>query len=99
MIIVLATAFLLIWELGSFQQTQQQPKWKPWDNMNGIRIIVGRACKDTGREFPAMTFNDSLVFDDGEHRVELIKMGPAHTSGDGIAYLPKEKILATGDLF
>jgi glyoxylase-like metal-dependent hydrolase (beta-lactamase superfamily II) len=31
--------------------------------------------------------------------VELIKMGPAHTWGDGVAFLPKEKILATGDLF
>jgi cyclase len=26
-------------------------------------------------------------------------MGPAHTGGDGVAYLPKEKILVTGDLF
>jgi len=59
----------------------------------------GQSLQGYRREFPAMTFNDSLVFDDGEHRVELIKMGPAHTSGDGIAYLPKEKILATGDLF
>jgi cyclase len=25
-------------------------------------------------------------------------MGPAHTAGDGVAYLPKEKILITGDL-
>ena len=40
-----------------------------------------------------------MVFDDGEHRVELIRMGPAHTAGDGVAYLPKEKILVTGDLF
>jgi len=45
-----------------------------------------------------MTFDQRLVFDDGEHRVELIKMGPAHTLGDGVAYLPKEKILVTGDL-
>ena len=45
-----------------------------------------------------MTFNNRLVFDDGEHRVELIKTGPAHTLGDGVAYLPKEKILVTGDL-
>ena len=59
----------------------------------------GQSLQGYRREFPAMTFNDSLVFDDREHRVELIKMGPAHTSGDGIAYLPKEKILATGDLF
>jgi cyclase len=50
------------------------------------------------REFPSLTFDKQLIFDDGIHRVELIKMGPAHSGGDGVAYLPKEKILVTGDL-
>jgi cyclase len=59
----------------------------------------GQSLKEYRREFPSLVFSDSLVFDDGEHRVELIKMGPAHTAGDGVAFLPKEKILATGDLF
>ncbi len=59
----------------------------------------GQSLEGYRREFPSMVFNDSLVFDDGEHRVELIKMGPAHTAGDGVAFLPKEKILVTGDLF
>ena len=33
-----------------------------------------------------------------EHRVELIKVGPGHTIGDAVAWLPKERILFTGDL-
>lgn len=49
--------------------------------------------------FPSMTFDSTLVFDDGNHRIELIRMGPAHTSGDTVVYLPSEKILITGDLF
>ncbi|HEY6974781.1 MAG TPA: MBL fold metallo-hydrolase [Chitinophagaceae bacterium] len=59
----------------------------------------GQSLKGYRQEFPSMTFDSCLVFDDGEHRVELIKMGPAHTSGDGVAFLPKEKIMVTGDLF
>lgn len=51
------------------------------------------------REFPSLTFDSLLIFDDGINRVELRRMGPAHTGGDGIAYLPKQKILITGDLF
>jgi cyclase len=58
----------------------------------------GRSLQGYRREFPSLTFDDTLVFDDGEHRVELIRMGPAHTAGDAVAYLPKEKILVTGDL-
>ena len=48
--------------------------------------------------YPSVTFQDRMVFDDGAHRVELIHVGPAHTKGDAVAYLPKEKILFVGDL-
>ena len=67
-----------------------------WDHGSDYsnRDMTGRR-----REFPSLTFDSLIAFDDGEHRVELIRMGPAHTGGDGVAYLPKEKILVTGDLF
>jgi cyclase len=58
-----------------------------------------RDMKGYRREFPTLLFSDTIVFDDSIHRVELIRMGPAHTGGDGVAFLPKEKILVTGDLF
>lgn len=58
----------------------------------------GRNMKGFARAYPTLTFDQQLVFDDGNHRVELRRMGPAHTGGDGVAYLPKEKILVTGDL-
>lgn len=67
-----------------------------WDHGSSYS---GRNMKPYRREYPSLTFDSSIAFDDGEHRVELIKMGPAHTWGDGVAYLPKEKILVTGDLF
>lgn len=47
---------------------------------------------------PTVTFPQKMVFDDGEHRVEMIKVGPGHSKGDSVAWLPKEKILFTGDL-
>ena len=54
----------------------------------------------TGARFePAtVTFTDGMAFDDGTHRVELMRMGPGHSKGDSVAYLPHEKILVTGDL-
>lgn len=67
-----------------------------WDHGSSYS---GRDMKKYRREFPSLMFDKRMVFDDGEHRVELIRMGPAHTAGDGVAYLPKEKILVTGDLF
>lgn len=58
----------------------------------------GQSLQSYRREFPSLLFDRQLVFDDGGHRVELIKMGPAHTAGDAVAFLPREGILITGDL-
>jgi phosphoglycerate dehydrogenase-like enzyme/glyoxylase-like metal-dependent hydrolase (beta-lactamase superfamily II) len=46
---------------------------------------------------PDVVFDDKLVLDDGKQRVEFLFFGHAHTAGDGCAYLPKHKILCTGD--
>ena len=49
-------------------------------------------------ELPSIRFPDRLLFDDGQHRVELIKYAQAHTKGDGVAYLPAEGVVFVGDL-
>jgi glyoxylase-like metal-dependent hydrolase (beta-lactamase superfamily II) len=54
--------------------------------------------KDTKLKPPSVLFPKELYFDDGKHRVELIHLGIAHTHGDAVAWLPKEKILFTGDV-
>jgi glyoxylase-like metal-dependent hydrolase (beta-lactamase superfamily II) len=46
---------------------------------------------------PTLLFPEKMVFDDGKKRAELLYLGVAHTHGDGFAWLPKEKILFTGD--
>ena len=46
---------------------------------------------------PYVLFPDELIFDDGKERVELHWFGAGHTQGDGYAWLPREKILFTGD--
>jgi glyoxylase-like metal-dependent hydrolase (beta-lactamase superfamily II) len=41
---------------------------------------------------------DLFVLDDGNRRLEFHSYGWAHTRGDGVAYLPKERVLFTGDI-
>ena len=48
-------------------------------------------------KYPTLLFPKELFFDDTKHRVELHHFGVAHTHGDGFAWLPKERILFTGD--
>lgn len=46
---------------------------------------------------PSLLYRDVMIFDDGKHRVELRYFGVGHTQGDGFAWLPREKVLFTGD--
>lgn len=49
-------------------------------------------------EPPQQTFEKSpYVMEDGTRRVEFRFFGWAHTRGDGFVYLPKEKVLCSGD--
>ena len=40
---------------------------------------------------PSVLFPKELYFDDGEHRVELLHLGVAHTHGDAFAWLPNSE--------
>ncbi len=57
-----------------------------------------RALNLPTAEPPKETFSKSPhVITDGTRRIELHHFGWAHTKGDGFVFLPKEKIIATGD--
>jgi glyoxylase-like metal-dependent hydrolase (beta-lactamase superfamily II) len=48
---------------------------------------------------PTVTFDDRLVIHDGDREIHLWHPGhPAHTAGDATVFLPKERVLFTGDL-
>jgi glyoxylase-like metal-dependent hydrolase (beta-lactamase superfamily II) len=53
--------------------------------------------KSTRLKPPSLLYQDLMIFDDGKHRVELRYFGVGHTHGDGFAWLPRERILFTGD--
>jgi cyclase len=47
---------------------------------------------------PDVTFDDRLVLHFGDRVIELIYLGPAHTIGDTVVYLPQDKLLFAGDI-
>jgi len=53
--------------------------------------------KDNELKQADISFDDKYVLDDGTQRVEFLAFGHSHTAGDAVAYLPKHKILCTGD--
>lgn len=47
---------------------------------------------------PTETFKDRMTIMVGDKRVELIEVGPAHSLGDALIYVPEDKVLYTGDI-
>jgi cyclase len=66
---------------------------KQWEEAARTRKDVA-ASELKGVDVP---FDTEYVLDDGNQRVEFRYLGHAHTRGDAVAYLPKPKILCTGD--
>ncbi len=77
---------------GEESKTKGQTAW------DGNKATGEYSLKPFRLAHPAITFGQSMAFDDGDHRIELTLVGPGHSRGDSVAYLPKEKILFTGDL-
>jgi len=46
---------------------------------------------------PSVTFDHSLILHRPSKTVEVLWLGNAHTNGDVFVYLPREKVLVTGD--
>jgi len=47
---------------------------------------------------PNVTYSSKMVLHRGGREIDLLFLGRGHTGGDTVVYLPKEKIIATGDL-
>jgi len=47
---------------------------------------------------PTITFTDRMTIDLGGETVELIYVAPSHTEGSALVYLPRQKVLFTGDV-
>ena len=80
-------------------QERSQPLFqtKGTDGFEGAKKSRAAEYGGLSYEIPSLYFSHKLVFDDGQQRVELVFFGHAHTAGDAVAWVPKHKILFTGD--
>jgi len=64
------------------------------------RMQNGRKDKAEGTVFtyPDKTFDDKMVIEMGNERFELLHLGPAHSPGDIMLWMPNKKIAISGDM-
>ena len=78
---------------------QRSPPVKFCDRRKNHSVSLNKAEFDKveGRP-PASTFDHDLTLYLGDLEVRVIALGPAQTTGNAGVYLPKEKILFSGDI-
>ena len=47
---------------------------------------------------PTTTFSDSMTVYLGKRRVDIMKLGRAHTAGDAVIWVPDQEVMFTGDI-
>jgi glyoxylase-like metal-dependent hydrolase (beta-lactamase superfamily II) len=78
---------------------KEMDRWEPdrWRTFGEKREDV-RATGEHDVERPKKIIDgDKFVLNDGQREVDFLFLGWGHTPGDGYVWLPKERVLATGD--
>lgn len=63
-----------------------------------LEALLGHGFSGTLAAFPSDHVDSQRRIDLGGTQVQLLHLGPAHTPGDLVVWLPKERILFSGDL-
>lgn len=54
--------------------------------------------KGTKLAYPTLTFCDRVSLNLGNNKIEILFIGPSHTTGSVLVFIPQEKVLFTGDI-
>ncbi len=89
--------------LSDYQKLHDDPATAP-DRRERIEKAIAQ-FRIFGNEFagtyivpPTETFEHRLLLPDAERPVELLHLGRANTEGDLVAWLPNERVVASGDI-
>jgi len=63
-----------------------------------LREYAKERALGTTVALPTETISDSRIIDSGEFRIEILWLGLAHSPGDLILWLPKQRLVISGDM-
>jgi len=63
-----------------------------------LKRIVKEKADDSRVELPTQTLTDKYVIELGDKVIEVLWLGPSHSSGDIVVWLPNERLVISGDM-
>ena len=67
-------------------------------DLENMQILLRDKAMGTKLTRPDITFEEKHIIELGGERIELLNLGPAHSPGDIVAWLPKKKVVIAGDI-
>lgn len=75
------------------------PAAKAWlERQLRVQTAFAASVKDVKATAPNVTLDDHMTLFRGGREIRLLYVGHGHTGGDIVVYLPKERVLCSGDL-
>ncbi|HAR53537.1 MBL fold metallo-hydrolase [Roseovarius nubinhibens] len=66
--------------------------------LRGMRAYAGDQGEGTEIHLPDESFSDEYIVEMGEMRIEARYLGPAHSPGDIVVWLPEQSLVISGDM-
>jgi len=66
--------------------------------LRGMRAYAGEQGEGTEIHLPDESFSDEYIVEMGEMRIEARYLGPAHSPGDIVVWLPGQSLVISGDM-
>lgn len=66
--------------------------------LEGMKRYNRDRAEGTEVQLPTETFEDEYVVEMGDFRIEARYLGPAHSPGDIVIWLPKQRLVISGDM-
>ena len=66
--------------------------------LDTMRQQAKEKAEGTAVVMPDKTFKDKMVIEMGGERIELLNLGPAHSPGDIMVWLPQKRLVISGDM-
>lgn len=66
--------------------------------LRGMRAYAGEQGEGTEIHLPDESFSDEYIVEMGDMRIEARYLGPAHSPGDIVVWLPEQSLVISGDM-
>ena len=71
---------------------------KGFQSLERMQKLNREKAEGTTLSLPSLTFEDEYIIKMGDFRIEVLNLGPSHSPGDIVVWLPEQKLVIAGDM-